>query len=103
MEIRRLDRIKILAFDYQVRWLPADLFGDYGRIDSDRLTLALLIDQPEQVLRDTILHEIIHALNFHLQLRESPSDEDIASRLSTGLLTVFRDNPQLASWLVEQK
>jgi hypothetical protein len=104
-QIRELSRIKVLAFEYQVRWVGdpilAGAFNNHGITDSDRLAFTFMSDVPDMVLRDTVLHEIIHALNYHLQLTDGPADEDIASRISTGLLTVFMDNPFLARWLTD--
>jgi hypothetical protein len=53
--------------------------------------------------RETLLHEIIHALNKLLQLTEKPTDEEICMRLAPGLLTVFVDNPKFAKWLISSK
>lgn len=106
MEIRRLDKIKILAFDYSIRWVDTSvsLWADaVGGCDRQNLVILLSTNQAEQQLKDTVLHEVIHALNYHLQLMEGVSDEDIARRLATGLLTVFRDNPELSAWIIGQK
>jgi len=52
-------------------------------------------------LVDTILHEILHGAlrvsNVKLQQRK---EEEVVNKLSSVLLRMFRDNPELTEWLV---
>lgn len=51
-------------------------------------------------VRDTLLHEVMHAVRYS-QGREYGGDveEDYVRSLATGLMGVFQDNPVLAQWL----
>lgn len=54
--------------------------------------------------RETILHELMHAL-WHMTLLEkaipSAKQEDIIYTLAPGLLLMLRDNPELVDYLLE--
>lgn len=52
-------------------------------------------------LRDTILHELFHALRY-TQGREygDEVEEDYVRSLATGLIGVLQDNPEFAKWLI---
>lgn len=64
-------------------------------------------EEPQQ-LRDTILHEICHALYYEnglateLKARDDDLEEQVVRRTATGLLQIFRDNPQLVTFLTEK-
>jgi hypothetical protein len=54
--------------------------------------------------RDTILHELMHAIRS-TQGREygGEVEEDYVRSLATGLIGVFDDNPEFAKWLITHK
>jgi hypothetical protein len=61
-------------------------------------------DQHPQQLRDTLLHEVLHALNdtaYALGDPRTPIEEETILRLTPPLLTLLRDNPKLVEFLVE--
>lgn len=53
------------------------------------------------IKRDTLLHEVMHAIRS-LQGREygGEVEEDYVRSLATGLIGVFDDNPEFARWLI---
>jgi hypothetical protein len=56
-------------------------------------------EQAEDAARDTMLHEVIHVVNFLLQL---DMDEATVGRLSTGLLDTLRRNPELVAAIISR-
>ncbi|NDC55599.1 MAG: hypothetical protein EBZ69_02125 [Alphaproteobacteria bacterium] len=57
--------------------------------------------QTDQCERDTLLHEVLHAVFYASGLfREVDNEERVVAGVSTWLLMVLRDNPQLAKFLV---
>jgi hypothetical protein len=59
-------------------------------------------------LRDTVLHEILHAVlakqgHTGSCFSDNETEERYVSALATGLAGVFQDNPDLACWLIEQE
>lgn len=106
-KIKLPKKVKILNLDYRIRWSAS--YASYaadacGWLDTGRQTLFLRKDYAsEQQLRDTVLHEIIHALNCVMNLADdNAKDESIATRLASGLLTVMRDNPEIRKWIFKK-
>ena len=48
---------------------------------------------------DTVLHEVGHALYKCSGLDDGSSEESVITALASGWTQVFRDNPELLSWL----
>jgi hypothetical protein len=63
----------------------------YGEVDERTATINLDVDASPEVIRDAILHEIIHAI----LLMYDKDDEDLVRLLTPMLLGVIRDNPRL--------
>lgn len=99
----RPSKIQIFNLTYRIRWekredhLPDD---HYGRCSPSVPCLTFWLPQADQLLADTVLHEIIHAINRHygVNVDESMTDEEIATRISSGLLTVWSQNPRIFRW-----
>ena len=72
---------------------------DLGRTSLRHLRLLIDQDQHERQLRDTVLHETIHAC-LHVQ-ELGAEDEEFVRRLAPVLLDVLRSNPVLVAWLTE--
>lgn len=68
-----------------------------GRTDVRNLRLLINADQHEMQLRDTLLHETLHAC-LHVQ-ELGAEDEEFVRRLAPVLLDVLRSNPVLVAWL----
>jgi len=96
--------IKIGATDYTVRiedTLPDD---DFGYSDSRLQEIAISKDQNKQAAADTLLHEILHAI-WHesgLFAIKRPDEETIVRITSTWLCLVFRDNPDVLTFIKTQ-
>lgn len=84
--IWRLRTVKKLSADGECDYGPAILRIRAGMSQFDR--------------KDTVLHEIMHAI-LHMQGRENdPAVEETFVRpLATGIIGVMQDNPELAAWL----
>lgn len=54
--------------------------------------------QSTQAARDTLLHEIVHAIDFFAR---TPMEEGDIHRFSSILLDVLRSNPKIVSFLLE--
>lgn len=69
-----------------------------GYIDHKRLLVYFNASWHEDQIRDTILHEAIHAAEQHADLQHLEEHEVTA--LSTTLLAILRDNPKLVAYLM---
>ena len=63
----------------------------YGEVDERAATINLDVDASPEIIRDSIVHEILHAI----LLMYNKDDEDLVRLLAPMLLQVMRDNPKL--------
>jgi len=89
MEIPKV--VKIVGHEYEVVMTPRLFASDAtsGVCDTARHTITLDENFAESHVAETLLHEIIEGLNYHLELE---LDHRILSALSEGLFQVLRDN-----------
>jgi hypothetical protein len=82
-----------------VAWKGEDLAG---RVDPDRQRILIREGQPLESEQDTVLHEVIHAVDAAMSGEEDQElDEAQVTRLATGLLAVFKRNPGFTKWLLK--
>ena len=73
--------------------LPEGLLGE---CDSDKQVITILDQQPLETEQDTLLHEVLHAVDDAMGLKMKEAQVKGAA---TGLLAVLKDNPRLAAYL----
>lgn len=76
----------------------------YGMFDPDGPAIILSDGQGWERLRETLLHENVHALLQFTGLTETLGgrDEEFASRLAPALLCWLRANRKVVKWLQKQ-
>lgn len=78
-----------------------EIQGEYNtkeqKIDYD---ISLPIDEK----CNTILHEVMHALVYIMGIpfEDEGDEEAVVNSLSSGLITVFKDNPKFITWLANE-
>lgn len=80
--------------------------GKVGLCEISDQTLHVLAESmaPHQE-RDTVLHEVIHALigmTSHEEDFKAGGEERVVCSVSTALLAVLRENPRFVVWLTEK-
>lgn len=88
------DRIKELEKESNV-----DL---YGITTHGILEIVLQPDVADTVLRETLLHEVLHAVLFNTGISDRMTDkaeEHLVRALSPALFSLLRDNPDLVQYL----
>lgn len=93
---------------YQLRFVSGLMHEDgtalLGQCLTDQLRIELEEDQPESLLRETVLHELVHAIAAQYSINEDgKEEEEWASALGVGMLAVLRHNPQLTAWIVSKE
>lgn len=95
--------------DYEVsiskKKIDSNLFGETDNTNSE---IHVHPDQSLQNKRDTLLHEILHAIAFASGMKKvlewnDETEEKVIRLLSPWLLGVVQDNPDLIEWITEQK
>jgi hypothetical protein len=94
-----MNKLRILGIDYTVSFCDSRQYGNDNFGSHVPGECAIVVDTKRQTIehqKSVLLHEIIEALNYRLELA---LDHNKISQLESGLFSVFRDNPNLASFI----
>lgn len=91
-----ISSVRVGNLTFKVKWRKKriGLTEDVGECDYDRQTISVWSGLPEESQRDTVMHEILHAIGhvFNVKFTE---EEDVIRKFATGICIIFRDNPGL--------
>lgn len=89
----------ILGAEYDVVIRDDDHFGEayHGTYDSRHQQINLYANLPDTRMAETLLHEVVHALDDALDLGLEERQVQVLSR---GLFTVLRDNRDFGEMLI---
>jgi hypothetical protein len=71
----------------------------YGWCDKINSRIYIYTGLEPMIVADTLLHEVLHATWAFMGLDEKHDEEAVVTRLGTGLLCVFYDNPDLVDYI----
>ena len=92
--MKRPERIRILGKAFKVtNVVPDDLNGE---CDTDTQTISIRDGQPLESEQDTMLHEVIHAIDEAMDVKMK---ETQVKKMATALLAVLKDNPSFCAYL----
>lgn len=99
----RPERVTVLGQPFDVEYRGPDHLDlgkehAMGRTSLSRLRIVVDSDMHPHQLRDTVLHEVLHACN--LVIDPAADDEEQVARLTPVLLDVMRSNPDVVAWLM---
>ena len=99
-------RVKIGASMWTVAVVKdlSDASGDlYGRSSPRSVSIEMSASQDGQQMRDTLLHEVMHAICSNIPLfKNSQQEERVLRALAPWLLAVLRENNALTNYLIEK-
>ncbi len=98
-------KIKIGYADYKVINMKSD-YADHdskeGHCQNSHHIITIRVDdRPESEVANTLLHEVLHAIWFMWGNGHAQEEETCVNTLSNGLMTCFRDNPELIEYFSE--
>lgn len=81
--------------------LSAEISDDeLGRCDYNQQKIFISKHQASDTMRDTLLHEIIHAVHWLMGLADNSTEEEFTARTTTGLRSVMLQNPGVVNYLL---
>ena len=81
--------------------LSAEISDDeLGRCDYNQQKIFISKQQASDTMRDTLLHEIIHAVHWLMGLADNSTEEEFTARTATGLRSVMLQNPEVINYLL---
>lgn len=94
--------IRILGRDYKVYYRDDMGEGFYGLCDPEDCEIDIREGLHPVEEADTVLHEVLHAVHFLMDIGLNPRmEENVVRKTATGLIQVFADNPRLLAYLTE--
>jgi hypothetical protein len=92
MPKQRIENVKIMGCNIKIQYFESihRSDGEMGKCDSKMSVIYLNSEMPDDVIRQTLLHEIMHKLSDDLCL--DLKEEQIGA-LSTSLFGVLTDHP----------
>lgn len=87
--------LNIIGREYEVVYLD-DLKDVIGDCDCDNLKIRIKNGQPPSLETDTVLHEVVHAIDNAMQLNMT---ERQVYCMTTGLIATLKDNQQFLEYL----
>lgn len=93
-------KVRVLGKDYQLSPASGRQFSDndnYGQVTHGTLTILYSVDQSPAQLKDTIIHEVLHGIDFALQ---TELDERRVHALASGLYAFMVENKKLIRWII---
>lgn len=93
--------IRVLGKPYRLEAVPSNGIADgsYGSCEDGKQRICIAADLPPELEQDTVLHELLHAIDYAMQLKLS---ERQISALASGLMALISDNPDLAQYLLRK-
>ena len=89
-------KVYVLGHEYIVEEMSEKLFNEreaYGDCCNDQKKIRIYCGVAESVIRDTLLHEILHAMWHLTHIQNHDEEEKVVSRISTSLIG-FLDDPR---------
>lgn len=83
----------------------------FGLTIPERLLIVISPNRPEDALKQTLVHETLHAINWTYNIifvaldpksEEHEREETYVSVMSSPLLDTLKRNPQVTAWLLEE-
>lgn len=76
----------------------------FGAIDNNSQIIVINKDISPQTKRETLLHEIVHAIVFNNNIGSIDNAEDmenVVDRTAAGVYEVIKRNPDIVKWIME--
>lgn len=93
--------VRVIGKTYDIHYKTTmEEEDDLGEFDPALQKITIKKGQPLETEQDTLLHEVMHAVDSELNLNLS---EKQVRGLATGILAVLKDNPKFYQYLRRKK
>lgn len=96
------DKIRIGQFDFKIEsWHPvnAQASGKYGEFSFHEMMIRVDVSLNNQMVLDTLLHEINHAIQHVFIIHDDDKEERIVHIYAGAWMQIYRDNPEFMNYL----
>lgn len=96
--------LKIINMIFEVQWVDSTIeegAQKFGWCSCNKQIIGISDSLKPCKTADTFLHEVIHALNWVMDIKDGAKEEDITNRLSSAICCFWQDNPEAFVWWSE--
>ena len=97
--------VDILNLTYKINWMnPPEESGaeQLGLCDFNSQTISVTKSLPRQSRAESLLHEIIHAINHGMGAPSKIDEEKFTGKMSIGIATSVKQSPEVWKWLMRE-
>lgn len=95
--MNRPTTVRVLGRPVTIKYVKG--LPDYGNFYAREALIKVREGLPAVEERDTLLHEILHAVWFFMDIGKPSNEEHVVRKMSNGLTAVLQDNPELHQYL----
>ena len=106
--MRKPTKFKAGCYSWQIYWSQEEAEEMYGKTDSHNKVVTIYKCKNDEILRETLLHELLHVVmedkaeavfNFDPDKKEYDKEENLIRLISPVLMQIINDNPELWQFL----
>ncbi len=97
--------VDILNLTYKINWItpPEEAAPEQlGLCDFQAQVISVTKSLPRQSRAETLLHEIIHAINHGMGAPNKIDEEKFTSKMSIGIATSIKQSPEVWRWISKE-
>lgn len=97
--------VDILNLTYKINWMePPEESGaeQLGLCDFQEQIISVTKSLPRQSRAETLLHEIIHAINHGMGAPNKIDEEKFTGKMSIGMATAIKQSPEVWKWIMKE-
>lgn len=98
------EKIKVGPYLYNIHEVDGQWSEDHeahGKCNTQTHNIWINTTYDSAHVLDTLLHELLHALWSQYNLKDKEEEEDVVTRLATGLVQLLLDNKHLLKFIKE--
>jgi hypothetical protein len=97
--------VDILNLTYTINWMkpPEESCAEnLGLCDFQAQVISVTRTLPRQSRAETLLHEIIHAINHGMGAPNKIDEEKFTTKMSIGIATTIKQSPEVWRWIMKE-
>ena len=106
--MKKPTKFKSGCYTWKIYWSEEEADELYGKTDHSTKTVTIYQCKTDEILRETLLHELLHVVledkaeaifNFDPDKKEFDKEENLVRLMSPVLMQLINDNPELVKFL----
>jgi len=103
---KRPESVRVADVQYAIIYTKKDYdLGDdaYGIILHEKCLIKILKTCPEDIVKHTVWHEVLHAIYYWYDIQDEDTEERVVSKVALGTYRTLLENPELMEYLTASR